>query len=603
MWRRPVAIASLTGAVTACALLRPDWLIAEHSHWFFIAYAALSALLLGWRAGLVFIVGLVALTRAAESINETKIQLTQLPLTVLDFEILAHDPRGLLSAMKLPGQLLWVLAGGAVVCGAGFLVWLRAGIRRVFRDGSSNRARMAVWRLAALMLLAGCFGVFTVRYVTAVHQVAIRGEAWEPRGLADLSRRLGVVGFLLYSASLERRQTGDFFDLKITEAAVPAADIRSAASARVHPRQRGPEQRPNIVVLLAESTFDVNLAFKLSRPVRNTLFESNAYTRAKGPLVVNAVGGGTWLSEFESIVGVDSRLFGYSGYYTHSSLAPFVQSTLATYLENKGYFTAAYYPTDGDFYNGRRAYSRYGFERFKDAHALGLLNDWTATDQQIAAAAMADSAPEGRPFLKYVLLLGNHAPHRCVHFQTPAQLETTFAAPASFGENCVLNEFDLLARSTAAAVDETLAALERAQAASGRPFVLLVFGDHQPHTFTATPQTGEDRYARFRTSLTPRHTFFHLMASEPDVVQCCDDVAPHLTLLPTLLSAYVADGIDDLYLPVNLLQFRECGSDFMRRGSERFDLTSSWRGPGDGSRCSIYSSLVSTYRSTGTFSF
>jgi hypothetical protein len=56
-------------------------------------------------------------------------------------------------------------------------------------------------------------------------------------------------------------------------------------------------------------------------PVRSDLFEPNPLTQALGSLYVNAVGGGTWLSEFESIVGVDERLFGYAGYYTHASLS------------------------------------------------------------------------------------------------------------------------------------------------------------------------------------------------------------------------------------------------------------------------------------------
>ena len=127
----------------------------------------------------------------------------------------------------------------------------------------------------------------------------------------------------------------DYHDLRLGKA-LKAEEIRNAIDQYVTLKKAESQNYPNIVILLAESTFDPNLAFHLSKPVRNGLFERGAHTQALGPLFVNAVGGGTWISEFESITGLDSRLFAYMGYYTHSSLAPHVGDSFPRYLKRRG---------------------------------------------------------------------------------------------------------------------------------------------------------------------------------------------------------------------------------------------------------------------------
>src|SRR5262245_62227336 len=61
--------------------------------------------------------------------------------------------------------------------------------------------------------------------------------------------------------------------------------------------------------------------------------------------------GGSWVTEFEVITGVDSRIFGYHGFYTHFYIAPKVKNSFVEYLVRKGYKTAAFYPVEGSFYN------------------------------------------------------------------------------------------------------------------------------------------------------------------------------------------------------------------------------------------------------------
>jgi hypothetical protein len=93
----------------------------------------------------------------------------------------------------------------------------------------------------------------------------------------------------------------------------------------------------------------------------------------------------------------------------------------------------------------------------------------------------------------------------------------------------------------------------------GRPYLVLVFGDHQPITFTNARLAKYD-YDPYRNSKRKDVTFFHLLTSMRRSLRCCLTEVP-ATLLPTLVSAYVADGPDDVYLGMNLWLYDQCGAD------------------------------------------
>jgi phosphoglycerol transferase MdoB-like AlkP superfamily enzyme len=354
---------------------------------------------------------------------------------------------------------------------------------------------------------------------------------------------------------------------------------------------------PNIVVVQAESTFNVNDTFRLTTPVRNGLFEQNAATRALGSLYVNAVGGSSWRSEFESIVGIDERLFGYAGAYTHTSLSPFVKQTFVKYLKQRGYSSVAYYAVEGEFYNARSAYARYGFDQFLDSVDLSLPPGWTTTDDELAQAVVAQSAPSPGPTFQFVVTVQNHGPHWC-DSTVPQRFVTRFMDAATFTENCVLNDFISRARSTDAAIGRLLKYLRGLERHTGRPYVLLVYGDHQPYTFTDPAFEVGHGYETHRKG-DKRHTFFHLMSSIDGVVKCCRREALPLTAVPTMLSAYVANRLDDLYLPVNLFGYDRCGSDAL--AGVLADDWAEWTAAARARRCRDYEKVVAAYRAANVF--
>jgi hypothetical protein len=490
------------------------------------------------------------------AINDTKIALTQSPLTALDFKIAMLNPSGLWTALNWPQ---WTLhATLTAIALAGIIVVLLSARRWRQQDrrqspGGRGRLLRGAVLLAVPALTAAALGP------TLADRAATDPALWEPDKLAAYSQSIGVVPFLLLSYELETKNTGLYFDDSGDADPPNAVELALSSSRYVAPAQsRLPTMSPNIVVLFAESTFNPDWAFELSTPVDSPLFEPQDDTQVVSPLHVNAVGGGSWIEEFESLVGVDSRLFGYSGYYTHSTLSPFVRKSFVTYLNDKGYDTAAYYPWSGAFYNARRAFANYGFRRFYDGADLALTD--TDSDVAIANAALRSArSVEGGPFFAFVGLAENHGPHPCRHFKRPEDFGPRFVATHDFRMTCTLNEYARRLQSTWAAFQEWSAYLRELEKSTGRPYVLAIFGDHQPYTFTPG---AADNYASVRTAASLRQTFLHLRSSMRGIVSCCR-IPPPVTLLPSLLSAFTASSAEELYLPESFYFYQHCGSDLL----------------------------------------
>jgi hypothetical protein len=517
-----------------------------------LSVVAISAFLPPGAALSTVSLALIANT-AARRLNQAKIDLTQSPLTTFDLKAAWNDPQGLWLSLNWSPWSTWLVAAACISITGIIFVVAAIATRRV-RDSWAGFGRIRSIALLTAILLSA----HNVSLLTTALLGKIRGDStlWEPQGLATHAKTVGAIPFLLLSQSLERRVTGLFYAEDVAST-VTSADIDDAVSRYLSPRVAPPAELPNVVVLFAESTFDPNTAFRLNRPVANSLFERHDDTALLAPLHVNAVGGGSWIEEFESLVGIDSRFFGYAGYYTHSMLAPFTKRSFVTDLAGRGYDTVAYYPWEGTFYNARQAYAHYGFGRFLDSNDLGRI-DMRRSDVVIASLSIQHTRQAIRaPFFSYVVLAENHSPHACGN--ATVAFSTTFATVGNIAMNCELNEYLRRLEATSIAFEQWHAYLQEIQRSTGRPYVLLVFGDHQPHTFTSTGTWNYD-YSPARSSRSMRETFVHIRSNLRSIVRCCN-VPPPVTLLPTLLSAFIAADNTEIYLPENLIVYRDCGSD------------------------------------------
>ena len=456
----------------------------------------LFALVLPGRLFLLSAVLALGALVALDRLNQLKISALYLPITFADVKTAVADPAVLVNAVGLRAELDRIVS---IALGVLALVLLTSAFYKLrgysrpklARAGGETRTRSssAVWNVVALIVILTAAQICLVRYGRFVHahvktKAANLGlELWRPSSQVTLSQKLGVLEYMAFSlAANEAADVSPEYGLGPT-----AKELRLAAAEFVNrPAHHRNALLPNIVFFHAESTFDPAVAFRLSAPVELPLWSKQRETRALGPLRVNVIGGGSWVTEFEVVTGVDSRIFGYQGFYTHFDIAPKVKNSFVEYLVRKGYKTAAFYPVEGSFYNTEKAFRSYGFRKFVDGRVLRLPTDWgSLVDRDIIRAVIEHGAFESSgPFFYFVSTSENHGPHHCRSFASEQQFLTTFAGKVPFEQNCELNEYLKRAASTSDAFELVLNQLRQIEIRTGRPFVLLVYGDHQPWSFT-----------------------------------------------------------------------------------------------------------------------
>jgi phosphoglycerol transferase MdoB-like AlkP superfamily enzyme len=553
------ALALLVVLPATAVWLSSDATIEAASFWIITSYIASCVLVFPLEIRLFTATLFVSIFIGLYKINEIKLSLTQLPLTFMDLTIAYNNPDGLLAALKIPHWVIFlvyiILTGVAL---AGTTLVLRR-LRKEFKSGFPiRRAAVGVglFLLSAVMLYQFT-GLLDGRLEAAMSE---DHAVWEPKGVAALSQRIGLLPYLALSYALERADPTESFSASPGLEPLNPKELSDVIDRYVHPSPHASDRMPNIVLVQAESTFDPNKTFNLSKPVGGAVLTRQADTQSLGQLRVNPIGGGSWVTEFETITGVDSRFFGYSGFYTHSSLSPYIHNTFATYLNSRGFHTHAFYAVPGTFYNARNAYKNYGFQDFYDSIDLGHGVAWGLSDSALIDDVIGRLGPNpDAPFYAFVLTIQNHSPHPCQHFSSQDQFVTSLVGDRDFDTNCELNEYLFRLQSTNTAFEKLDAYLSELERKTGRPFVMLIYGDHQPATFTGTAGAPHD-FSPYRTSVSIKETVFHLVSSLPGVVSCCDAALP-AALVPSVLSAFTATDSQDVYLGINFYLYAKCGAD------------------------------------------
>ena len=561
----------------------------------FSLFVMLFALVLPARLLLLSIPFAVAALTALSRVNELKISAVSLPITFFDVKTVIADPTIFVNAVGIrddlytivsitAGVLIFGLVASAFykIRGYSFLDHLKLSRSRA---EPLRRSSSLVFKAVTLLVVLIAAQMSLARYGRFVHanlntmETKLWQELWLPSSQVTLSRKLGFVEYVAFSSFA----ADEVADIPLEHGPGPTVEALRIAAAEfvnssVHPSKA---LLPNIVFFHAESTFDPNLAFRLSARIELPLWSEQSETRALSPLRVNVIGGGSWVTEFEVITGIDSRIFGYQGFYTHYYIAPKVKNSFAGYLTRKGYNTAAFYPVEGSFYNAEKAFKSYGFKEFIDGRALGLPQDWgSLIDRDIIKAVIDHGAFKvSDPFFYFISTSENHGPHPCRSFESEQRFLIRFAATVSFEKNCQLNEYLRRAISTSDAFELVLKQLKDIETETGRPFVLLIYGDHQPWSFTegiysipggTAAEQGFKNFSGVRTNAEGNQTFFNLLASDNTVVRSRFTKPPPVSFLPSLVSAFVATSYDDLYLPINFIAYASCGSDIRASGCKRY---------------------------------
>ncbi|MBQ5485166.1 MAG: sulfatase-like hydrolase/transferase, partial [Lachnospiraceae bacterium] len=159
-------------------------------------------------------------------------------------------------------------------------------------------------------------------------------------------------------------------------------------------------KKPNIIVVLLESCFDVSEfpALKTSQdPI--PYYHELEKKYSTGHLTVPVVGAGTCNTEFEVLTGMSCQFFGPGEYPQKTILKKRDCESTADVIKKLNYGTHVVHNNGGNFYSRANAFSQMGFDTFTSKELLDItdytpLNTWPTDDILVDATKDAlDSTP------------------------------------------------------------------------------------------------------------------------------------------------------------------------------------------------------------------
>jgi phosphoglycerol transferase MdoB-like AlkP superfamily enzyme len=236
-----------------------------------------------------------------------------------------------------------------------------------------------------------------------------------------------------------------------------------------------PRHRPNIILILNESTFPPSLYPSIDYdPTLADFFRSIDGSMRR--LRVETFGGGSWITEFSLLTGIPASSYGLFKPHVFHWAKDKIEHSLARCLKQYSYRTAAIYPLGKEFLNTGDFYLSIGFDEFIDQTMLSAsrgrkpdvfyLNhtlDWLTRH-----FARCDE-----PAFVFTLTMANHYPHNG-RFSEESGTFVHIAAEDNLEIKEYLRRLQLSAREYA---DFRMQLRNRFP---DREFLIVHFGDHQP---------------------------------------------------------------------------------------------------------------------------
>ncbi|TKT72258.1 LTA synthase family protein [Afipia massiliensis] len=377
------------------------------------------------------------------TLSQFKYGITQLTLTFLDFLIIDRDTFSFLHSifpqLKTLSFLLAVIAVPVI-----WLIW-RADPFRI------RRAVSAAGATACVALIAGLSVIYPE-------------QPWEPfQGVNHISNlaRSGVV-------SVSHLTSTGWIE------ADPPNMIGSAQASQIETECAPGAKRPNIVMVLDESSFDISAAPGIKVPENYRDFFKSADGRQRS-FIAESAGGPTWYTEFNVLTGLSARSFGKLKFYVTRIAAGKISRGLPQALQRCGYRTFSLYPTYGDFLSARSFQTSAGIDKFIDMADMGVSEDMQPDrfyfDQALQLIARERKADQ--PMFVLVYLTANHFP-----WTTSYRPDLTPASWTAPGNTAEVDEYIRRQAMTAADYATFVARLKADY--PDDPFLLVRFGDHQP---------------------------------------------------------------------------------------------------------------------------
>ncbi|WMP16330.1 sulfatase-like hydrolase/transferase [Thiothrix lacustris] len=248
-----------------------------------------------------------------------------------------------------------------------------------------------------------------------------------------------------------------------------------------------PNKKPNIIVILEESTF---------RPEQVLGFKpQGAFFQDAYPLKVYTAGGSTWVQEIAFLHGVAPPLYG-NGWQSINLFAPGrLDGRIAHQLAQQGYKTKTIYPIAGRFYGGQRFHEQLGIQEFIDCKAMPECNKrrWNKLPDEIFFdEALKQLKLNEQPLFTFIATMRQHSPH-----DKDRAPDARRCKPSLSAKQCsIMLDYNERMKLSVTAYENFLAQLKKLPERT----IVVAFGDHIPGDVAAYFKEADFyKQDRFRT--------------------------------------------------------------------------------------------------------
>lgn len=239
--------------------------------------------------------------------------------------------------------------------------------------------------------------------------------------------------------------------------------------------------KPDIVVLLQESTVNPTI-YQLNKQVKLPdlfMFQKDNWVSAQSPLRVQTFGGGTWLSEFSVLTGLNTDDFGARKNAVFYFIVDNLNDNLFRQLKSQGYYTVLLTPFNRNAYHAGYAYQKMGVDKIIQPQELGYPGSLEENLWKISTQDMLGYLKEvlktqtDKPIFVFSLTMFEHGPYDESHhddYQIANTLDNSNAAGKfSHYMEKIINS------------DPAIEDFAQFVAKREKPTLFLYFGDHQPN--------------------------------------------------------------------------------------------------------------------------
>ncbi|QAV23098.1 LTA synthase family protein [Proteus hauseri] len=338
------------------------------------------------------------------------------------------------------------------------LIWLLINMLVSWRFSKKSNLKL---RISAILLIV--IGLISAHFTV---------EKWQTTWEGTLPGGKGTVTNLIMSG-YQTTYSPPYYNEK--------ADYFLEKAANINLPETQTAIKPDIVVLLQESTVNPAI-YQFNKDVTLPdlfMFKKDVGVSAQSPLRVQTFGGGTWLSEFSVLTGLNTDDFGSRKNSVFYFVVDNLNESLFRQLKSEGYYTVLLTPFNRSAYHAGYAYGEMGIDEIIQPQELGYPgsleeNLWTiSTKDMLGYLKEVLKTHTDKPLFVFSLTMYEHGPYNESHsddYQITGQTESR-NAPGKFS-----HYMEKIINSDPAIEDFAHFVAQRE-----RPTLFLYFGDHQPN--------------------------------------------------------------------------------------------------------------------------